>query len=243
MALIGFSDRAGSFPLAAALIAAGLVVLIGTLHLDKRLTPRMLPLGAADQGTRAGAGYAAMFLLTAASMAYSVYGPLILQTLLGWSPLKAGYVIAAEALAWTGLGLLISHLKAPWPNRLIRLGAVFVAVGVIASIFVFPDPSFAGVVLAGAIMGAGFGLSWAFLAQAIVTSLPEDERAIGSGGMTAVRLTGAAVGAAASAAVANLIGVGEAPTPETARAAGLWVFVASAPLAVLGLIPAWRVSR
>jgi MFS family permease len=243
VALIGFSDRTGSFAAAAAMIAVGLAIFIGTLHLDGRLKVRMLPKGAADQTTRAGAGYAAMFLLTASSMAFSVYGPLILQTLLGWSPLQAGYVIASEALAWTAISLTVSHLKPPWPNRLIRAGSVLVAAGVILSIFAFPDPSLFTIVLSGAVMGAGFGLSWAFLAQAIVTSLPQDERAIGSGGMTAIRLTGAASGAAAAAAVANLLGLAEAQTLENARAAGLWVFVASAPVALLGLIPAWRVSR
>ena len=38
--------------------------------------------------------------------------------------------------------------------------------------------------------GGGFGLSWAFMSQRILASLPEgDERAIGAAAMTTVRLT------------------------------------------------------
>ena len=57
------------------------------------------------------------FLLTSASMGFSVYGPAILQTLRGYSALFAGYVIALEALAWTAAGLMVARLTGAWPTE------------------------------------------------------------------------------------------------------------------------------
>jgi hypothetical protein len=55
-------------------------------------------------------------------------------------------------------------------------------------------------------------------------------------------LIGAAAGAAVAAAAANLTGVSHGLTPDVARAAGLWVFVAVIPVAAGGLWAAWRLG-
>ena len=81
-----------------------------------------------------------------------------------------------------------------WPVRMIRLGAVVATLGVVLSAFVFPTGSVLGVIVAGLFLGGGFGLSWAFMSQRVLTSLPDEERAIGAAAMTTVRLTGSAVG-------------------------------------------------
>lgn len=183
-----------------------------------------------------------MFLLTTASMGFSIYGPAILQTLAGFSALAAGYVIAGEAAAWTVLGLIVAHLTGAWPVRMIRLGAVVATLGVLFSALVFPSGSVWGVIVAGLFLGGGFGLSWAFMSQRILAALPLEERAIGAAAMTTVRLTGAAVGAAAAGAVANLVGFSEGLSEATAKAAGLWVFISILPVAMLGVWTAWRLT-
>lgn len=240
---IGLADIVHDFARSMGLTALGVGLLIGMVALDGRAAVRLLPKGSGDLRTIAGSGFAAMFLLTAASMAFSTYGPAILQTLAGLSALGAGYIIAVEALAWTVLGLAVAHLTGPWPRRMIRAGAVMATLGVIGSALVFPGASVPGVVLAGVFLGGGFGLSWAFMSQRLLASLPEgDERAIGAAAMTTVRLTGSAVGAAASAAVANLVGFSAGLSDATAQAAGYWVFVAVAPVSILGVWAAWRLS-
>ena len=79
---------------------------------------------------------------------------------------------------------------------MIRLGAVLVTVGLVLSAVTFPTSSLAGVVLAGSVIGAGFGLSWSFMCQRILMGLPTEDRALGAAGITTVRLTGLSVGAA-----------------------------------------------
>ena len=89
------------------LVAVGLVGLAAVLAVDARAKVRLLPKQAGNWMTVCGAGYAAMFWLTAASMGLAVYGPAILQTLRGMSPLWAGYVIGAESLGWTIAAIMV----------------------------------------------------------------------------------------------------------------------------------------
>lgn len=240
---IGLADIAGAFAPSMALIAAGVGILVWVAIRDSGARVRLLPLGSGDLRTQPGAAYATFFLLTTASMGYSVYGPAILQTLAGLPALGAGYVIALEALAWTTAGLLVSGLTGPWPPRMILAGAALATAGVGLSALVFPTGSVVGAGLAGVVLGAGFGLAWAFMSQRLMGILPEDERAIGASGIATVRLTGSAVGAAFAAAVANLNGVSEGLTPAAARSAGLWVFATAVPVALLGLAAARRLTK
>lgn len=239
---IGLADMAHDFSRSAALIGLGIALLAAMVRVDGRSSVRLLPKGSGSLKTIAGAGLATMFLLTTASMGFSIYGPAILQTLAGLSALAAGYVIAGEAAAWTVLGLIVAHLTGAWPVRMIRLGAVVAALGVLLSALVFPSGSVWGVIVAGLFLGGGFGLSWAFMSQRILAALPPEERAIGAAAMTTVRLIGAAVGAAAAGAVANLVGFSEGLSEATAKATGLWVFVSILPVAMLGVWTAWRLT-
>jgi MFS family permease len=243
VAAIGLADMAGDFARSGLLIALGVALLGAMVWLDGRTRVRLLPHGAGSLSSIPGAGFAAMFLMTVASMGFSIYGPAILQKLNGLTALEAGYVVAGEAAAWTAMGLLVAHLTGAWPARMIRLGAIVAALGVLFSIFAFPAASVVGVIVAGLFLGGGFGLSWAFMSQRILASLPEgEERAIGAAAMTTVRLTGSAVGAAAAGAVANLVGFAGGLTDDSARSAGLWVFASVLPVAALGVMGAFRLT-
>lgn len=243
VAAIGIADMTGQPLQAAGLIVVGLGILLFAVAYDGRATTRLLPIGSSNPSSLVGGGYATLFLTTAASMGFSVYGPAILQTLFGYSALSAGYVIAIEAMAWTVAGLMVANLTGPWPDRMILLGTVCVAVSMAICIAAFPSGSTVAVLLAGAILGAGFGLSFAFTSRKILASLAEDERGIGAAGMTTVRLTGSAAGAAAAACVANLLGFSKGLSVDTANAVAVWVFVAALPVAGLGVLTAWRFAR
>jgi MFS family permease len=240
---IALSDLAGDFARSTALTLAGVALLLAMVWYDERAVVRLLPPGAGDLGTAAGSGYAAQFLMTAASMGYSVYGPALLQTLAGLRALTAGYVVALEAIAWTVSALIVTNLAGPWPGRMIRLGAAFVLTGIGLSTLVFPTGSVPGAAAAGALLGAGLGLSWSFMSQRILGSLTDQDRAIGAAGINTVRLTGSAAGAAVAAAAANLAGVADGLTTPIAQSAGAWIFAAALPVAGGGLLAAWRLGK
>lgn len=240
---IAVADLAPSSVLSLGLIGAGFGVLVLVLQLDVRARIRLLPREAAQLGTVVGSGYASMFLLTAASMGFAIYGPPILQVLRGYSPLLAGYVIGVESLAWTAAAFLVTGALEKFDAMWVRLGAVFLVASLVILPWALADQPLVWVLAGAALLGAAFGLSWSFMSQRIMAALSSEDRAIGTSAIMAVRQTGAAAGAALSGAAANLVGFSEGLTAETARAASVSVFVVAIPLALAGTWAAFRLTR
>jgi MFS family permease len=241
--LIALADLASDFVRAAGLAILGVCAFLLVLNQDARGDIRLFPRGSGDPRTVHGAGYATLFLFYVATMGLTVYGPAVLQTLRGLSALAAGYVVSAEALFWTAVSLPVAGLTGLWPNRLIRLGATTIFIGLASCALVFDDRDLAWVVVAGGLIGVGFGLSHAFITQAILADLASEERTIGGAGIATVRLTGAAAGSALAAAVANLAGFAHGFSAPAARTAGVWVFLAALPVAAAACLSAWQIGR
>ncbi len=106
-----------------------------------------------------------------------------------------------------------------------------------------PQGPLAAVLPGMALVGAGFGMAWAFVMRRVVESLPAQERDRAASSLPTMQLLGYALGAAACGIVANLAGLAaDAPRPVLERAA-FWVFAALVPLALVGCGAAWRLSR
>lgn len=88
---------------------------------------RLPPRGAYEPGSVPGAAFATLFLLTAASMGFLVYGPALLRSLADAFALTAGYVIASQSIAWTICSLCVAGPGGKGPARLASLGVVSVA--------------------------------------------------------------------------------------------------------------------
>ncbi|MDX5331313.1 MAG: MFS transporter [Caulobacteraceae bacterium] len=239
---IAGADLMGGFALALLLVAAGLALLAFSVRVDARARVRLLPVSSGDLRSVAGLGFATMFLMTAASMGFTVYGPAILQATRGHSALTAGYVVGIEAFAWTAAALAVSSLTGAWRGRMVRAGAICAAVGVAMFIWVMVDGPFWSLALAALLLGTGFGLSSAFMNQMVLAAVPEAERGLSGGAINSVRLTGAAAGAAVAGAIANLNGFGDGLTRETAQATAFAVFGLATPVAALAILTAWRLT-
>jgi MFS family permease len=242
VAAIALADLARGAALSLGLVTAGLGLLALVLRIDRRARVRLLPHRAGDLATVCGAGYAAMFALTAASMGFAIYAPPILQTLAGLSPLWAGYVIGAESLAWTLAAFTVASATGAWDARWVRIGALSVPAALALLAWAMPKPLLGWTVLGGALMGAAFGWSWSFMARRVLAALSDEDRAIGSSAITAVRQTGAAAGAAISGAAANLAGFSAGLTEAGAKASAFWIFVSVIPLGLAGVWAAFRLT-
>ena len=229
-------------PVAVGLVIVGLVILVLVVRLDDRMRVRLLPHRAGDLTTVVGAGYAAMFALTAASMGFSIYGPAILQQTRGFSPLWAGYAVGAESMAWTVAAMAVAGAGAVWDARWIRIGALMLIASLVLLPFTLADGPLAGMLVAGGLMGASFGFAWAFISRRVLMALRDDDKAIGSSGITAVRQCGSAAGAAISGVAANIVGFSGGLNDVSARAATVWVFVSVLPLALAGVWAAFRLT-
>lgn len=242
VAAIAVADLARTPVLSIGLVVAGIAILAVVVWIDPKLRVRLLPRGSGDMTTVVGSGYLAMFALTAASMGFSIYGPPILQQLRGFSPLWAGYAIGAESMAWTVAAMAVAGAVGLWEVRWMRFGALLLiaSLGVLA--LTMADGHFGWVLLGGSLMGAAFGFSWAFMSRRLLGALTDEDRAIGSSAITAVRQTGGAAGAAISGVAANLVGFSHGLTDASARAASVWVFVAVIPLALIGTWALFRMT-
>jgi MFS family permease len=239
---IAVADVVRAPALAIALVAAGLAVLTLVIWIDHRAQVRLLPHRAGDLRTVCGSGYLSMFALTAATMGFAIYGPPILQVLRGFSPLLAGYTIGAESAAWTLAAILVAGATGLWDARWIRFGTLCLIASLVILALTMAGGAFAWVLLGGSLMGAAFGFSWAFMSRRLLAALSDDDRAIGSSAITAVRQTGAAAGSAISGVAANLGGFSEGLTTASARSASVWVFVSVIPLALIGTWAAFRLT-
>lgn len=223
---------------AAALLGVGSLILF--LRLDARSAARLLPRAAADPRTPAGAGLAMMLCLQAATVAFSVYGAALLQSLHHARPILAGYILGVAAFAWTAAALGVAGRR---PDVLfIRLGPGLIVAALAGLALAMPHGPLPLVAACVVLQGAGFGMAWSFTAARIVANTAEDERAFASASLPTAQLIGAAVGAAAAGAVANLLGFGQGITAARAAAAGFWLFAAFVPVAVVGWIAAWRLT-
>jgi predicted MFS family arabinose efflux permease len=242
VAAIAVADVIQAAALSIGLVVAGLAVLGLVVWIDGRAKVRLLPHRAGDLRTVCGSGYFAMFAMTAATMGFAIYAPPILQQLRGFSPLLAGYTIGAESAAWTLAAMLVAGATGLWDARWIRVGAACLILSLVVLALTLADGAFAWVLLGGSLMGVAFGFSWAFMSRRLLMALSDEDRAIGSSAITAVRQTGAAAGSAISGVAANLGGFSAGLTNESARSASLWVFVSVIPLAVVGAWAAFRLT-
>jgi hypothetical protein len=242
VAAIAVADVVQAPGVSVGLVAAGLAILALVIWIDARAKVRLLPHRAGDLRTVCGSGYFAMFAMTAATMGFAIYAPPILQQLRGFSPLWAGYTIGSESAAWTLSAMLVAGATGLWDTRWIRFGALCLIASLAVLAWSLADGAFVWVLVGGSLMGAAFGFSYAFMSRRLLMALSEEDKAIGSSAITAVRQTGAAAGSAISGVAANLGGFSAGLTAESARSASVWVFVAVIPLAVVGAWAAFRLT-
>jgi hypothetical protein len=151
-------------------------------------------------------------------------------------------MIGAESMAWTIAAFLVAHQTGVWDARWIRIGALSVPVSLVLLAWATPAAAIAWIVLGGILLGAAFGWSWSFMGRRVLAALSDEDRAIGSSAIIAVRQTGAAVGAAISGAAANLAGFSAGLTAQAARGSAFWIFAAALPLALIGVWAAFRLT-
>ncbi|MCA1748195.1 MAG: MFS transporter [Sphingomonadales bacterium] len=240
IATAGVTD---SMALRIILAPLGLAMLGLALAVDRRVADRLLPREAGDFRTLLGAAYATYFTMAAAAVGYAIYAPAILRYTNGLSALEAGYVVAIEALAWTLAALAVAGSGARWRRRWIVIGSLTVPAALTLLALVMASGDLMLIALGGALLGAAFGVSFAFISRTVMASLIEEERATGSGAIGAVRDAGSATGAAIVGIAASLTGFADGLTDASVAGAGFWVCAVGVPLGIVGAVAASRLVR
>ena len=243
VALIAAADLTGSALVAGLLCLASLVIFVATVRIPVSARDSLFPRAAGDPASVIGAGYLSYFGLTAAATGFSVYGPALLQTLDGLTPLQSGYTAGLESVGWTAAALTVAGLSPGWHSPILRLGAAAIVLSLAALAWVMRFGPLWQILAAAAVLGAGFGLTSGFTGRRVIAAAAGDaERELASAGINSVRQVGNAAGACLAGIVANLLGMTAGVTRIAAEGSAVWLFVAALPLALVGAIGCWRVA-
>ncbi len=224
------------------LVVLGIVSLVAMQRIDARVISSLLPQRALRNSGSARYGLAMSLLLSVSTIAFLIYGPLLLEAFYGVSALTAGYFVAFESVAWTLAALAISRVKPEGEPFFLRLGALTILVGLVGIALVFPLGSPWLILPFVGMQGAGFGMAYAFIVRRVVTGAPEAERDHAAGAMATVQMLGYASGAAIAGIAANAQGLALAESAAALAPLVRWLFLAFTPFALLGLLAAWRLA-
>lgn len=241
--LIAESSVAGGIAMSVMEAVVGAVLLYVAARLDRRASSRLFPLRVLDFLHPVGAGLLMVFTLSVATTGFWAYGPLILKILFGTQPLVSGYILAAEAVAWSLATLAVSKAPVSADRWLIRLGAALVAAGAGGFALAVPAGSLRGMVLCALLQGLGFGLCWPSIVHRMAKFSDEGERPLAVTSPETMQRIGYAVGAAAVGIAANLSGLADGISIAAAKAAAFWVFAAFVPVLMVALVCAWTFTR
>jgi MFS family permease len=220
------------------LVGVALLFLAG--RIDRRSPVRLLPSDLLNYRRPVGAGLLMVFALSVSTTGFWLYGPLILKIQFSTNPLIAGYILAAESLAWSLATLVVSKIDAVAEILVIRIGAAVISMGAAGFAIAVPAGAMMGIVACALLQGLGFGLCWPAILHRLVRFSNPSERSLTSASQTTIQRIGYAVGTAAAGIAANVAGLDEGISIAAAKAAGFWVFAAFIPILCLALVCAWR---
>ncbi|HKU99401.1 MAG TPA: MFS transporter [Vineibacter sp.] len=235
--LVAVAGITGSLAATVGLITAAVAVLVGVFVVDRTSRDKLFPSDAFAPRSVVGATLWVVLLMPLAQACTAVYLPLFLQHLWGYGPTVAGSFTAITALAWSGAAMIVANIKSPiLPRIVIRLGPIMVAAGLAGASIALPLTLHWLLALCQVTIGAGFGVSWAFLNQTVMTNARPGEADTASGLMPTTQSAGYAIGAALFGLVAQTAGLSNALDPATIAHASRWLFATAATFALAAVV-------
>ena len=217
----------------------GVACMLLFLWLDgRREQNRLLPRHPLGFGNRIGAGFTMILCFTTASIAISVYGPLIMTLLHGSSALVAGYVIACSSVGWSIAAVSVSGFAERHDGRMILVGMVILSVSILGFVYAVPQGPVWLIAVFALFEGIGFGACWSFILRRMTRLADASEQQRVAAAMPTVQRFGYAFGAAYIGIVGNAVGLDRIPGVEVLESASRLIFIACLPFAVLGLVAA-----
>lgn len=220
---VGMASEGGNALARGGLIALALLLVYGTFMLDRSGENRLFPSRPLSPLTTTGAGYWAMFLFSMTHTVIGVFMPLAFQVLKGETAIRAGYMMAVLAIAWTAASLVTAR----WQGRAVRsamLGGALLCVGGLSGLAlgVHTQPAWVLTIL-NALVGLGLGASNLHVVAATMRHASVGEESITASSIPTIRSLGIAFGAAAAGAIANSVGLTDELRPEDVAQAVGWV--------------------
>ncbi len=213
--------------------------------LDGRAKPgdRMLPARAFDMRLPSGAVIALVLFLSASTMGFITYGPLLMAQLHGLRPLETGSVLLLESVAWSIVAISFASVPDRWQKMSIAGGFTIAVLGVALQSHAMPNGPVALIVIGALMMGGGFGAAFAFMTRRAIALVDKSERERIASAIPTMQRLGYALGAAYAGIIANASGMASDPGEASARLAAFSIFALALIPGVIGLAAMVRFLR
>ncbi len=230
--------------LAVTLIGLGVAGIAAFFFLDRRNAgSRLFPTAPFDPRTIVGSGLLMVGLLSVSTCSFGFYGPLLLASLHGFSPVTTGLIIASESISWSVLSILVANAPAHRETFIVRAGALMIATGLAGFVWTVPSGSITGIVFFALLQGGGFGMLWPFANRHVVQAARAGEKEITAAAFSTLQRMGYAIGGAFAGIIANANGFAGGFTREAAATAAAPLYLYFVPLALVGVACAFRLAR
>jgi MFS family permease len=217
------------------LFILALAALVVMLMVDRRAVRPLLPRDAFSLGSLTGVGLWLVLLVSVAYSPIQIFLPIFLQVLHGLDPLGAGYMVAGASFGWTAVSLVVAGFSGERADRLLVLGPVLIALGLLGIVLLMPLSPALIVLPAIALVGSGMGSSWAFIAHKVMSGARAGEEDVAASSVATVQQTGFALGAALAGLVANVAGLSAGLDRTDVASAAFWVPTCFVLAAVAGI--------
>ena len=240
---IGAADRPGTVASGAALLVAGLGLILLVLAVDRRRAPHLFPTCFPRLRHPVSLGLWILLLMPLAQAPVYVYGPYILQMYRGLSPTWAGYFGATHALAWSVTAILMARLPPGWQGRAIVGGPALLTLGLSGLALTTASQPLPLVLASLVVVGVGFGVCNMFINQRIMASVQPGQEDETAGAIPTLQGLGGATSAALAGLAGNAIGLDGVLTVDVVQRASLALYGGGALLSLLAVRMAWRFAR
>lgn len=239
---VSFAGATRNFALAAGLIVAGLVLISLCFRLDRRSASRLFPGQLLSLREPSMLGVWILGLMFGAEAAAPLYIAYFVQIGHGTSVLFAGQFSAVTALSWSVSAIYISRYKRSVGRPMLIVGPALLTLGLAALSAWHAMPLYLGAASLIAV-GSGFGLSYTFFTEYVISLSPDGERDVTAGAIPTLENICSAVGAALAGLLGNLAGFGAAGAADIPAEVPLIVFGVSALVALFTFFCGLRFYR
>jgi EmrB/QacA subfamily drug resistance transporter len=185
-------------------LVAGVSLLVGFMYMERRIEHPLLPLRVFANRTR-GASFVAMFFAPAAMFAMFFYLSQYIQTVMGYSPIRAGVAFLPFCFGLVAAaGISSSLISRVNPRYLAGAGTLMAAVALFGFSRLPFDTSFPTSNVQGSyltdllpfilLMSFGMGMTFVPLTLTAVHHLRDEDSGIGSGVLNTMQQVGGALG-------------------------------------------------
>ena len=236
---IGKFEPAWADPL---LGVACLACIILTIRLENRSRDPLFPRGVFRPTTTMGGGALFVFGITFATVATSIYGPLLFRVIHDIPVLTTGYIVTAQSIAWTAAAILFAGLHIKGGRIACIAGPMITASGIALTGIFLPSGPVSAAIAGIVVIGFGIGLAWGHVGRFMFEAAATDDRHRVGSVMPTMQSIGIAFGSSVAGVIANAAGFDmDIESGAAVRVAG-WLYFGLIPACLLAVLGGLRVA-